>query len=622
MRRRRTVRILSVLAVNLVLIGVVEADISTGLVGHWPLDGDGTDVSGNDLHGTINGNVVSAPDRMGYPDSAMSFPGEASSHVKVGDPEELQITGEMTLAAWVFLNIANQNNGRIIAKSGGGGQRSWSLNVEFNSGGVTHPATFQVALNGSTNMSVLDTQPLPTDEWAHMAGVYRPGEQTEIYVNGELRNTNTTNIPAGQHSDNGLPVLIGARNACSNCGWNGFIDEARVYARALSADDITELVAFHPAPRVKAWGPEPADGASDVLIPLLKWNPGVTGVLHDVYFGTDPNLGPEDLAQSRAPLTIHYYASGITPGTTYYWRIDEIEADMTTVHTGDVWSFTAMPYTAYLPTPADGETDVSPDPNLSLAWHAGREAIEHHLYFGDSFDDVNTAGADADKGTMKEATFVLADALEPLTTYHWRVDETAAGGTVRAGQIWAFATFLAVEDFEAYTDEEGSRIYETWIDGWTNDTGSTVGNIEAPFAEQTIVHDGSQSMPLDYNNVNPPYYSEAERSWSTVQNWTENDAGALVLSVRGRTGNGDDTLYVAVEDSSGNTGIAICPEAGVFKATQWIEWDIPLDEFSSAGVNLSTVKKMYVGVGDRNAPVKGGAGRIYIDSIRITKLLP
>jgi len=91
-----------------------------------------------------------------------------------------------------------------------------------------------------------------------------------------------------------------------------------------------------------------------------------------------------------------------------------------------------------------------------------------------------------------------------------------------------------VDDFESYTDKEGSRIYETWIDGWTNNTGSVVGYLQAPFAEQKITHSGKQSMPLEYNNVKTPYYSEAERTFAPLQNWTGNGADTLVLWFQGR----------------------------------------------------------------------------------------
>jgi len=322
-------RHLDLLAVLAVVISMVwftpaRADITSGLVGYWPLDGDATDAGGNGFDGSINGDVKPTPDRMGYPDSAMLFPPDAGSHIDLGDRAEFQITGEMTLAAWVFLNSGNQNNGRIIAKRGGRENRSWNLNIEASSGGVFNPATFQIAKNASDSVSVNDTESLPTDEWAHVAGVFRPGEAVEVYVNGELRASETQSIPSAQFSDNGLSVLIGARTACGDCGWDGLIDEARIYARALSPEDIQELFAFHPAPRVKAWGPDPADGASDVQIGLLQWKPSVNALLHDVYFGTDPNLTAENLVQPRNPLLLYYHQPGITPGTTYYWRVDEI----------------------------------------------------------------------------------------------------------------------------------------------------------------------------------------------------------------------------------------------------------------------------------------------------------
>jgi len=67
----------------------------------------------------------------------------------------------------------------------------------------------------------------------------------------------------------------------------------------------------------------------------------------------------------------------------------------------------------------------------------------------------------------------------------------------------------------------------------TNNTGSTVGYWEAPFAETRIVHSGRQSMPMDYNNVNSPFYSEAERTFDPVQDWTVNGATDLTLYVQG-----------------------------------------------------------------------------------------
>ena len=86
---------------------------------------------------------------------------------------------------------------------------------------------------------------------------------------------------------------------------------------------------------------------------------------------------------------------------------------------------------------------------------------------------------------------------------------------------------ITVDDFESYTDEEGSRVYETWLDGWEiAENGSQVGYAEASFAERTIVNSGSQSMPLFYDNTDAPY-SEAERTFEVAQDWTVNGIGNL-----------------------------------------------------------------------------------------------
>jgi hypothetical protein len=296
--------------------------------------------------------------------------------------------------------------------------------------------------------------------------------------------------------------------------------------------------------------------------------------------------------------------------------VDEIEADMTTVHTGDVWSFVVQDLTAYHPTPADGAVDVGPAPKL--VWLPGQAAIEHHVYFGNSLDAVTQAAAATDKGATKETSF-SPGSLEGATTYYWRVDETVAGGPVRPGPVWSFTTYLPIEDFESYTDDEGSRIYETWVDGWTNKTGSTVGNLQAPFAERGIVHGGAQAMPLDYNNVNSPYYSETERTFAPVEDWTTNGLEVLIVSVRGRTSNVAGQLYLVVEDSTGKKATVVHPDAAIAKAAAWVEWKVPFSELTAAGVNMARVKKLYVGVGDKANPAPGGTGRLYIDDIRATK---
>jgi regulation of enolase protein 1 (concanavalin A-like superfamily) len=81
--------------------------------------------------------------------------------------------------------------------------------------------------------------------------------------------------------------------------------------------------------------------------------------------------------------------------------------------------------------------------------------------------------------------------------------------------------------------------------------------------------------------------------------------------------NSRDDLYVVVEDASGKSATVVNPDPAAVNATAWTEWKIPLTRLT--GVNLSRVRTLYLGVGDRKNPAKDGGGRVYIDDIRVTK---
>ena len=145
-----------------------------------------------------------------------------------------------------------------------------------------------------------------------------------------------------------------------------------------------------------------------------------------------------------------------------------------------------------------------------------------------------------------------------------------------------------------------------------------VGNLEAPFAEQTIVHGGRQSMPVDYNNIGSGS-AEIVRSWDTPQNWTVNGGNALVLYFRGKATNRDARPFVEVEDSKGN-GVGLFRDSpSDVKTTAWIEWKIPLTVFG--GVDMTRVKKLRIHIMEMkpSGPGVGTTGLIFLDDIRVIK---
>jgi hypothetical protein len=147
-----------------------------------------------------------------------------------------------------------------------------------------------------------------------------------------------------------------------------------------------------------------------------------------------------------------------------------------------------------------------------------------------------------------------------------------------------------------------------------------VGYGQAPFAEPTIVNSGKQSMPLAYDNSGmggKARYSETQREWTTPQDWTTKGVKALTLWFHGDPNNAAEPLYVAVKDSLGRTKVVTYTNPDAAMSNNWQEWNIDMKDFISAGVNLSSVKTMYIGLGNRVSPKAGGTGTIYIDDIRL-----
>ena len=202
---------------------------------------------------------------------------------------------------------------------------------------------------------------------------------------------------------------------------------------------------------IYAYNPVPADGSYyGATWASLGWQPGQNAASHDVYFGEnfdDVLNGTGGTFQGNQSLgdmflAIGYagglYPDGLVPGTTYYWRVDEIEANGTTKHTGFVWSFTVAPKTAYNPSPSDGAGFVNPEE--TLRWSAGLGAKLHYVFMGTDFDTVKnaTVGIPTPVPSYKPAA-----PLQLEKVYYWRVDEFDIP-TSHKGDIWAFTTPGAV----------------------------------------------------------------------------------------------------------------------------------------------------------------------------------
>jgi hypothetical protein len=264
--------------------------------------------------------------------------------------------------------------------------------------------------------------------------------------------------------------------------------------------------------------------------------------------------------------------------------------------------FFQIPTYASNPIPASGKTSLAPLVNLN--WRTGREADSHQVFLGTDVNDLALVD------TVEEAACEVELTLDK--TYYWKVVEVNEAETPGAweGPVWNFSTAdsILVEDFENYNDdmEANTAIFQTWIDGYgVDENGSLVGYGTSPFAEQTIVFAGKQSMPFSYDN-SAAAYSEAERVFEETLDWTKYDVQTLSLYFFGDAQNtGAGKLYVKINGKKVYYGGV----AADLQLGSWMPWTIDL---ASTGANLSKVTKLAVGVEG-----SGATGMLFIDEIRL-----
>ncbi|MFH1719640.1 MAG: LamG domain-containing protein [Planctomycetota bacterium] len=601
---------------------------SPDLLAWWPCDeGAGTvvgDISGNGHDGTfVNGGPSWGP---GIHGNAVQLVGPTLIEV----PALNVVLTEATMAGWIKPN---------------GSQPDWSSFIMTRDPGLAtgfNVLGYQLAYHWNdteNSWSYRGGDMIAADDWTFAAVTIEPDKAT-FYVNGVPGSVNmVTHGPCTWNSN----IYLGGDGGA---GWvarrmNGALDDVSFFSRALTAAEILDIMqglGAYPT----ASNPNPANGAlhADTWV-NLSWKAGDFAVSHDVYLGDsfeDVDAGTGDTFRGNQTSTFYVagfpgfaYPDGLVPGTTYYWRIDEVnDAEPNSPWKGDVWSFSIPPKTAYNPRPADGAEGVALD--AKLTWTAGFGAKLHTVYFGTDFDSVSNAAGGLPQGTTtynpgplqdekvyywrvdefdalatykgdvwgfttpgaagnpqpsNRATGVAMtaklgwtpattavshdvyfgtdkDAVKNATTaspeykgnkalgsesydpgklawnsdYYWRVDAVYTGGPVK-GLLWSLTTadFIAVDDFESYNDIEppdpaSNRIFDNWIDGFgTTNNGALVGNDMPPYAEQTVVHGGIQSMPYAYDNNLKT--SEATLTLTAPRNWTRHELGELSIWFRG-----------------------------------------------------------------------------------------
>ena len=169
-------------------------------------------------------------------------------YVDCGNGASLQITGALTLSAWVKMSsTSGQSQDCIISKDNGSTQRSYTLwgKTSFSSSPIAY------IWNGGANYSVQATTNIEDDQWHYIMLVYVPSTSLSIYIDGTLENTNTTSIPSS--INNASQNFNIGQFGNGTFELNGNIDEVAVWnsdqsanASAIGGTIPTDLSTYNP----------------------------------------------------------------------------------------------------------------------------------------------------------------------------------------------------------------------------------------------------------------------------------------------------------------------------------------------------------------------------------------
>jgi len=525
-----------ILALGLAGTGIAE-NIDPGLVGWWTFeDGAGSvarDVSGKSVNAEITGDV--------------SW-GQESPYggiLLLDGTEESEDTWEYafidggfnlpiyTITVWFRAGIDVGDQQDVVSAYSSPGVGHGILLEVRTDGTLRYLHRYPLGLGGGSN--IYTTATYDDDQWYHAAMVKAEG-QIRLYINGQEAGTasDTSIFNPGDTFGIALGTLDHERAGDDKRLLQGAIDDVRIYDRPLTQAEIQAVMEAEPWQY--AWGPEPGNGVlhADTWV-NLSWVSGAYAVSHDIYIGDNydqVNEGTGDTFignQTDTYLVVGFpgfaFPDGLVPGTTYFWRVDEInEQNPDSPWKGDVWSFTVPSKKAYKPIPSTGAKFV--DSNVTLSWTTGFGSKLHFVYFGDNFEDVNNAAG----GSAQGLTTYTPSALESGKEYYWRVDEFD-GSITHRGEVWSFTTAGTGGGVRAdyFRGTDLNNYILTRIDPqinftWPQDTAPDeaigagpfsvrwTGEIEAAFTETYIFYTNS---------------ADGVRLWidgrQLVDNWTDHD---------------------------------------------------------------------------------------------------
>ena len=215
-------------------VGQVPDYVPTdGLVGWWPMDGNGSDVSGNDLH-LLENEVTSVADRLNQQGKALQFNGESSYLLRSTSLDLLEDSDTFSIQFWAKAGPTSRVEPQCIFYEGFPGEFHFA-----NADPGTDFTSFHWAAKADGNVWYGPGHEIDTD-WFHVVGVQNAGLLT-LYLDGQIIGSDFSasccvNAPNDQ-------MVIGARRVTSSIEhpFDGIIDDFGIWKRALTEEEVLAL---------------------------------------------------------------------------------------------------------------------------------------------------------------------------------------------------------------------------------------------------------------------------------------------------------------------------------------------------------------------------------------------
>ncbi|MBT30665.1 MAG: hypothetical protein CMO01_13480 [Thalassobius sp.] len=211
-----------------------QGSLSKGLVAYYKFDGNANDdVGGHD--GNVLGAEIQSGMRCGQ--DAYYFDGY-KSYIDFGNDKEFNtIKDGVTVSVWVYVEPKNKVGLSLLAGK-------WAFNKNRDQFGLflggKNTVAFSVGDGYTLEEGIFGKNMLQSETWYHLVGVWRANGDMAIFINGELNNTGKqTGRGINQESD--VSFKVGRQVDGADRPFKGYLDEVRVYNRALSTREIEQL---------------------------------------------------------------------------------------------------------------------------------------------------------------------------------------------------------------------------------------------------------------------------------------------------------------------------------------------------------------------------------------------